>query len=747
VAILMAFLLAAGASHRAARRPADLGLKLASCPAGTCVGWVMPAGYGWHRGVRPGMPVVSVNGGAPAEHSGAPGEGAARTRVTEGRFATAGGAVLAAAVPDAAPSIQAEVAITLVGLAFALLAAAVLVRRPAAPAARLFALFGGLAAVALAVAPAAGGPHPPWALVVQFISFLALAAALPAFSGAFVGSDSKSVATGRALRLHHFAATVILAGYAFALVYRPATYGAVRVAFGFFVALSILAAIAILAVHAAGSHERPGVADARLALGGIACGALPFVVLTLVPSTLGYRELVPWYVSACLSGIIPAAFAYAILRHQLLGIRRLVHRGMVNGITACFLLVVVALLANATRIFLGAAFASTATVVLVVLGALLFDVMRRSVRGLLDRLVYRDAVDSQALFADVKHDLLGNSDAGKLAETILGRLQHDLGLEAAALFLGADPGAVRVAASTGARAKESVAFIEPRLCALSFNADGLTEVRWDSDLVIVAGLQASSQPLGYLVLGPKEGGEVFVEEERLLIASVAPILALAIREATLLSELREASRRLIHAEETERSRIARDLHDGPLQKAILLGGIQGHDPRDANGVADTSGMAHELVAELRELCARLRPAILDDLGLVSSIDWLLEQASRQFAVEPSLTLSGMTEDDRLAPEAEVALFRVTQEAVTNAVKHGRAGSIHVSLAKRDDSLELRIRDDGRGFSPTGKPPTGLGIPGMRERLRQIGGGVTVTSDAGHGTVVTAFIPRLSQAGA
>jgi signal transduction histidine kinase len=93
------------------------------------------------------------------------------------------------------------------------------------------------------------------------------------------------------------------------------------------------------------------------------------------------------------------------------------------------------------------------------------------------------------------------------------------------------------------------------------------------------------------------------------------------------------------------------------------------------------------------------------------------------------------------------LFRVTQEAVTNAVKHGRAGSIHVSLAKRDDSLELRIRDDGRGFSPTGKPPTGLGIPGMRERLRQIGGGVTVTSDAGHGTVVTAFIPRLSQAGA
>jgi signal transduction histidine kinase len=680
------------------------------------------------------MRVLSVHGGPPPE----PAAGAC---ITEGRFATGGGTVLSAAVtPGASPSIQAEVAITLVGLAFALLAAAVLVRRPAAPAARLFAVFGGLAGVALAVAPAAGGPHPAWALVVQFVSCLALAAALPAFAGAFVGHGSKSGAARRVLRLHRLAAGVILAGYVIALVYRPATYGAVRVAFGLFLALSILAAIATLAARAAGSHDLPGVADARLALGGIACGALPFVVLTLVPSTLGYRELVPWYISACLSGIIPAAFAYAILRHHLLGIRRLVHRGMVNGITACALLVVVALLANAARIFLDATYTSAATVVLVVLGTLLFDLMRRGVRNLLDRLVYRDPVDSQTLLADVKQDLLGNSDAGRLAETILGRLQHDLGLEAAALFLGADPGAVRVAASTGTRALEGIAFIEPRLRALSFNSDGCTEVRWDSDVLVVARLQASSQPLGYLVLGPKEGGEVFVEEERLLIASVAPILSLAIREATLVSELREVSRRLIHAEETERARIARDLHDGPLQKAILLGGIHGHDMRD------TKGVAHELVVELRELCARLRPAILDDLGLVSSIDWLLEQASRQFAVEPSLTLSGMTEDDRLAPEAEVALFRVTQEAVTNAVKHGRASSIHVSLAKRDDSLELRIRDDGRGFTPAGEATPGLGIPGMRERLRQIGGGVTVTSDTGRGTVVTAFIPSLSQAG-
>ena len=271
----MAFLLAAGASHRAVRQPADLGLRLEPCAAGTCVDWVMPAGYGWHRGVRPGMRVLSVNGGPPAEP-------AAGRRITEGRFATAGGTVLSAAVnPEAAPSIQAEVAITLVGLAFALLAAAVLVRRPASPAARLFAVFANLAAVALAVAPAAGGPHPAWALVVQFVAFLALAAALPAFAKAFVDPGARRGRALPVLRLHRLAAGVILAGYLIALVYRPATYGAVRVAFGLFLALSILAAIALLAVRAAGSHDLPGVADARLALAGIACGALPFVVLTL----------------------------------------------------------------------------------------------------------------------------------------------------------------------------------------------------------------------------------------------------------------------------------------------------------------------------------------------------------------------------------------------------------------------------------------------------------------------------------
>ena len=708
-------------THLASQRPADLGLTLTPCGDSACVGWVMPAGYGWYRGARPGMRVVSVNGGS---------------LPVEAQLERPDGTTLSVQVaPSALVGRGAELFLGLAGAAFALLAAAVLVRRPGAPAARLFAVFAGLAAVALGVAPAAGGPHPGWALGVQFLAILALAASLPGFVVAFVGSWHEP---NRSLRLFWLAGGIILAGYLFAVVARPSLYDIVRVALCLYLTISILSSIGLLARRAMASSVHPAVYEARIALAGIACGALPFVGLTLIPEMAWHREAVPWYITATLSGLIPSAFAYAILRHQLLGIRRLVHRGMVYGITTLALLAILSLLVNAARGFIGATYSSAATLLLVGLGALLFDVLRRGVRHLIDRLIYRDKVDSQALLANMRHDLLGSHGVEKVAEVIVGRLQHALGLEAAVLVLGTKSATMRVAASAGCRSEESIGFILPRLPNLAILEDGLADVWWDADMLVVAPLQASSDTLGFLVLGPKEKGEIFVHEERLLIATVAPILALALSETTLLAELREVSQRLINAEEAERARIALDLHDGPLQKAILLGGLNGAAVRDGSGVAS------ELVAELRELCARLRPAILDDLGLVPALDWLLEQAFHQFAVIPSLTLRGMTEDDRLAPGTEVALFRVTQEAVTNAVKHGQAKAIQVSLDRTADTLALCITDDGRGFSTSEGVPRGLGIPGMRERLRQIGGSVTVASGRGSGTIVTALIPHLGQ---
>jgi len=623
----------------------------------------------------------------------------------------------------------------LTGAVFALLSAAVLVRRPDAPVARLFAIFTGLTGVALGVAPAAGGPHPAWSLVVQFLSLLALAASLPAFATVFVGGWR---GPRIALRFFWLSGGILLIGYLAALFINPSFYSSVRIGFGLYLAAGILSALVVLARKALVQCPQRSVRDARLALSGIACGTLPFVGLTLIPQTGVHSNLVPEHVTAALWSLIPVTFAYAILRHQVLGIRRLVHRGMVYGITTIVLLVVMSLLVVAAdslvnRVF-GAIHPVFVSAILLALGTLLFHFLRPGMRGLVNRFFYQGEVDSGTLFEGMRDDLLGSERAEEVVTAMVNRMRDSLRLEAITLFLGTTARTMRVVSSAGPRTDEIIATVQPRLLELGFCEDGLCETRWNSDVLLIARLETGSETLGFLVLGPKERGEVFLREERRLVETVTPILALAIRETTLLAELREVSERLTNAQEAERARLARDLHDGPLQKAILLGGAADVALRDRDGVA------RELAAELRELCARLRPAILDDLGLVPALEWLLEQTAQGFAVTPRLTLHGMTEDDRLAPNTELALFRVTQEAVSNALKHGHATSIHVSLARTIDGVQLHVTDDGRGLTSDGDLRRGFGIPGMRERLRQVGGSVAFASNGRTGTMVTASIP-------
>ena len=713
----------------AIQSPGELGLRLGRCGDDVCVAWVMPAGQAWQDGARPGMRVVSLNGvEARAAVSHQP------LRVAELLFPN-GQSFVAHALAGEITRPRARLSLWLTGICFALLGAVVLVRRPDAPVARLFALFTGLTGVALGVSPAAGGPQPAWSLVVQFLSLLGLAVSLPAFAAAFVG-DSRGSRT--ALRYFLVAGGLLSIGYLTSVFIRPSFYSAVRIGFVVFFVGGILSALVVLARKALARGSKHSARDARLALSGIACGTLPFVGLSLIPLYAVHSELVPARLTAMLWGVIPVTFAYAILRHQVLGIRRLVHRGMVYGITTVVTLAIVFLLVVTvdSRVDGNLRATNTAwvTAALVALGALLFQVLSRGVRILVDRFFYPEGIDSGTLLAAMRDDLVGGAHVGEVVASMVTRLRESLRLEAVILFLGTTAETLRVTASSGCRADETIAFVRPRLLEADFGANGVSEMRWSSDVLLIARLEAGSHALGFLALGPKEKGEIFLREERRLVETVTPILALAIRETSLLAELREVSERLTDAQEDERGRIARDLHDGPLQKAILLGGGAGVTFRDRNGVA------RELAAELRELCARLRPAILDDLGLVPALEWLLEQTAQGFTVTPRLTLRGMTEDDRLAPNAELALFRVTQEAVSNALKHGHARSIHVSLTRTINGVELSVTDDGNGAPIAGDLMRGLGIPGMRERLRQVGGSVSIASDGRTGTMVSARIP-------
>ncbi len=199
---------------------------------------------------------------------------------------------------------------------------------------------------------------------------------------------------------------------------------------------------------------------------------------------------------------------------------------------------------------------------------------------------------------------------------------------------------------------------------------------------------------------------------------------------------------VVLGQEEERRHIAQELHDGPLQALIHLcrqidalegapTGSGATDLRDGGMLASMRASVEDTVAELRSIAKGLRPSVLDDLGLVASINQILTDATERQGFQSSFTVDGTVV--RLPPAVELAVFRIAQEAVTNAERHARADRVDVTLLFGDGWLGLTVTDDGAGFDPQEQfwgETQSLGLPGMSERARLVGGRLTVTSRDG-----------------
>jgi signal transduction histidine kinase len=206
---------------------------------------------------------------------------------------------------------------------------------------------------------------------------------------------------------------------------------------------------------------------------------------------------------------------------------------------------------------------------------------------------------------------------------------------------------------------------------------------------------------------------------------------------------------VVLGQEEERRHIAQELHDGPLQTLIhlcrqidLLHDSPGPEGSGATSLASMRATVEETVDELRSIARGLRPSVLDDLGLVASINQVLTEATARRGVAGRLDVEGTV--GRLAPAVELALFRIAQESITNVEHHARADRVTVTLEFAPDGIRLRVQDDGVGFDRgrhrDGVDGRSLGLPGMNERARLIGGRLEVTSQVGKGTTVTAWVP-------
>ncbi len=200
---------------------------------------------------------------------------------------------------------------------------------------------------------------------------------------------------------------------------------------------------------------------------------------------------------------------------------------------------------------------------------------------------------------------------------------------------------------------------------------------------------------------------------------------------------------VLRAQEEERRRVARDLHDEVNQAlaAILLRlEALAHDspPERAEEVAELKRLASRAMDELLSLARALRPAALDDHGLVPAIESQLTAVRERTGVSAELITDG--DADALDEEQQTALLRVAQEALVNAGRHGGATRVVVELASADGRAELHVRDDGSGFDPVAARGAGLGLEGMAERARLVGGELDVRSAPGAGTEVTLRLP-------
>ena len=239
----------------------------------------------------------------------------------------------------------------------------------------------------------------------------------------------------------------------------------------------------------------------------------------------------------------------------------------------------------------------------------------------------------------------------------------------------------------------------------------------------------------------RDAQEFAAERAGLEVANREPLMP---RKAGRGPILTEVTHKILQAQEAERKRVARELHDG-LSQEILLAQIELRKlkylpaERKDEGIEQACEKLREIMTHVSEIATGLRPAALDELGLATAISTCSASLQHSFGVEIAVKadpLEGADED------CECALYRIFQEAITNACKYSRAERIEVSLAQTDDDVELRVSDQGIGFDAASPEQRGggLGIEGMRERAELVGGRVSIESAPGAGTVVAARIP-------
>jgi signal transduction histidine kinase len=360
---------------------------------------------------------------------------------------------------------------------------------------------------------------------------------------------------------------------------------------------------------------------------------------------------------------------------------------------------------------------------------------------------------------EVGNALATETDLERLLDLIVRRLRELLGARIVALALPIGGDSLRFAAVAGAEdllgttisrsESKSGAVLDRRRSERIDSVLDDPEVHQEISRQLAARtgmwipLIGRDKAIGVLEIHDKEGPDArFSHDDFRLAETFATRAAVAVELSQRVA--RDAVRRVVQAQELERQRLARELHDetGQALTSILLGlkpleeALADHPARAA--LTELREQVVSALQDVRRLAVELRPAVLDDFGLVPA----LERLTDAFADQPDIRVDfhSALGDRRLPSEVETTLYRVVQESLTNIVKHANAQHVSVSIARRGSTVAAVIEDDGAGFDERAVRDDSVGLLGMRERLSFVDGRLEIESRPGSGTTVVAEVP-------
>ena len=419
--------------------------------------------------------------------------------------------------------------------------------------------------------------------------------------------------------------------------------------------------------------------------------------------------------------LLPLSISIAVIRYRLWNINPIINRTLVYGalsfLTIAFYILTVggfALYFHNNQTNLITSFIATGVV------AMLFEPLRQRLQRAVNRFMYGERDDPATVLMRLSQRLDAALAPDTVLQTIVETLAQTLRLPYAAISLSDE---------------------EPRFAS----TPGIPP----SDMVHLT-LTYQTARVGQLILAPRAAGESFSPSDLKLINTIAQQAGVAAYTVRLYNDLQRSRERLVTAQEEERRRLRRDLHDGVgptlasfsqrLETAAEL--IQTNPKKSERIIYALQKQVTETVADIRRLVYALRPPVLDEFGLVSAI----REHTAQYSGPKGLRVTfDVTEPMPPLPAAvEVAAYRIALEAFTNIVKHARATACQVLIKIENGSLLLEIADDGKGLPA--EPHAGIGLHSMRERASELGGEFAVEKKSPGGTTIRVRLPILDLTG-